>query len=112
MLNFFKDSIRDLKHVVWPTKAETQKYFIVVVGMLVFFWLYLFMANTIFSEILFTTKNILSGWNINSTSWAAFDPNSITVGTWSTEESSSWTANSWTVIDDLSDESTWWVDEK
>jgi len=37
MIQFFKDSIRELKHVVWPTKEETTKYFIIVVTILVVF---------------------------------------------------------------------------
>ncbi|MDF1682976.1 MAG: preprotein translocase subunit SecE [Patescibacteria group bacterium] len=37
MLQFFKDSFRELKHVVWPTKEETIKYFIVVVSILIIF---------------------------------------------------------------------------
>jgi preprotein translocase SecE subunit len=37
MLQFFKDSVRELKHVVWPTREETKNYFIIVVFVLVLF---------------------------------------------------------------------------
>jgi preprotein translocase SecE subunit len=37
MFNFIKGSIRELKHVVWPTKIETKKYFVVVLTILVVF---------------------------------------------------------------------------
>jgi preprotein translocase SecE subunit len=56
MLKFFKESVREIKHVVWPTRAETRKYFITVLVVLVCFGLYLFIASTIFSEILFGIK--------------------------------------------------------
>ncbi len=58
MIQFFKDSIRELKHVVWPTKEETTKYFIIVVTILVVFWLYLFLASTLFSEWLLALKKL------------------------------------------------------
>ncbi len=58
MINFIKESIRDFKHVVWPTREETKKYFMIVLTVLIIFWVYLFLANTIFSEILFKLKDI------------------------------------------------------
>lgn len=61
MLKFFKDSARELKHVVWPTGEETKKYFIVVVTVLVLFGTYLFIASTVFSEVLFGLKEAVSG---------------------------------------------------
>jgi len=59
MINFLKESIRDFKHVVWPTRAETKKYFTIVLSVLIFFWIYLFIASSIFSEVLFRLKDIL-----------------------------------------------------
>ncbi len=52
MLTFIKGSIRELKHVVWPTRQETQSYFMMVLVTLILFGLYLFIANTIFSEVI------------------------------------------------------------
>lgn len=60
MLQFFKDSVRELKHVVWPTREETKNYFIIVIFVLVLFWIYLFAASTLFSEALLYLKNLVS----------------------------------------------------
>lgn len=60
MVQFLKDSIRELKHVVWPTRQETTKYFFIVVSVLVLFWIYLFIASTAFSEAMLYLKNIVS----------------------------------------------------
>ena len=60
MLQFFKDSVRELKHVVWPTREETKKYFVIVVTILVLFGTYLFIASTAFSEAILYLKNIVS----------------------------------------------------
>jgi preprotein translocase SecE subunit len=60
MLKFFKDSARELKHVVWPTGEETKKYFTIVVTVLVLFGTYLFIASTVFSEVLFGLKDATS----------------------------------------------------
>ncbi len=60
MLQFFKDSIRELKHVVWPTGEETGRYFTIVGTILALFGIYLFIASTVFSEILLYLKNIIS----------------------------------------------------
>ncbi|MDR1945143.1 MAG: preprotein translocase subunit SecE [Candidatus Peribacteria bacterium] len=37
MLKFFKDSVRELKHVVWPTRKETSNYLMIVLVVLVLF---------------------------------------------------------------------------
>ncbi len=60
MLQFIKDSVRELKHVVWPTREETTKYFVIVITVLVIFWIYLFLASTLFSEWLLYLKNMVS----------------------------------------------------
>jgi len=57
-MNFLKDSFRELKHVVWPTKKETINYFFIVLVTLILFWLYLFIANYAFSEGLFALGKI------------------------------------------------------
>ncbi|MCH2188975.1 preprotein translocase subunit SecE [Candidatus Gracilibacteria bacterium] len=56
MISFFKGAVRELKHVVWPTRKETQKYFLSVLVILILFGVYLFVANTAFSELLFFLK--------------------------------------------------------
>jgi len=57
MLQFLKDSIREFRHVVWPTRKETQKFFGLVLALLTFFAVYLFLVSNIFSEIVFALKN-------------------------------------------------------
>jgi len=37
MITFIKDSFRELRHVVWPTKQETKNFFIVVITLLILF---------------------------------------------------------------------------
>ena len=59
MIQFLKWALREFRHVVWPTRKETQKYFSLVLAILVFFGVYLFIASNIFSEIIFGLKNIL-----------------------------------------------------
>ena len=60
MITFIKDSFRELKHVVWPTKEETRNYFLIVIIVLIVFGLYLFIASTIFSEIMWYIKWMMS----------------------------------------------------
>ena len=62
MIKFVKGAIREFRHVVWPTRKETQKFFGLVLSMLVVFGLYLFIASNIFSEIIFGLKDILGTW--------------------------------------------------
>jgi len=61
MIQFLKDSIRELKHVVWPTRKETQKYFGLVLLLLTLFWIYLFVFSNIFSTIVFGLKDLIRG---------------------------------------------------
>lgn len=57
-MKFFKDSVRELKHVVWPTREETRKYLLIVVTVLTIFGIYLFIFNYAFSEALFFFKDL------------------------------------------------------
>ncbi len=52
MVQFFKDSLREFRHVVWPTRQETKNYFIIVLAVLIIFWIYIFLLNTIFSNVI------------------------------------------------------------
>lgn len=90
-MKFIKDSIRELKHVVWPTKEETKKYFISVVAILIAFGIYLFIFSNIFSEGLLFLKNIISPSVNNIT----IDPSNITI---STGNVSTWETNTWNVV--------------
>jgi len=57
MIQFLKDSLREIKHVVWPTRKETQKYFVLVLILLVLFGTYLFIFSNIFSTIVLGLKD-------------------------------------------------------
>ena len=59
MIKFVKDSFRELRHVVWPTRKETQKFFWIVLWLIVLFGIYLFIFSQAFSELLFTLKDNL-----------------------------------------------------
>lgn len=59
MISFVKDSFREIKHVVWPTAADTRKYFFIVVGVLVAFGLYVFAASTVFTNVIFALKDLV-----------------------------------------------------
>jgi len=61
MLQFIKDSIREIKHVVWPTRKETQKYFLLVLVILIAFGTYLFLFSNLFSTIVFGIKDMVTG---------------------------------------------------
>lgn len=60
MIQFLKDSLREMKHVVWPTKEETKKYFIIVVTLLVLFWIYIFVFSTLFTNVIFYLKDLIN----------------------------------------------------
>lgn len=65
-MDFIKNALREFKHVVWPTREETKKYFVIVLGVLVAFGLYLFIVWNIFSEILFGLKNMINPATTNN----------------------------------------------
>jgi len=103
MFNFFKGSIRELKHVVWPTKTETKKYFVIVLTVLVVFWLYLFIASSLFSEILFFLKTTI--WTTSvETNIPNIDLDSIIVNTGSLSET-------WSISDTTNLLDTWSIVE-
>ena len=60
MLSFIKDSIRELRHVVWPTRKETQKFFWFVLFLIIIFTIYLFLFSHLFSHILFSLEKVFS----------------------------------------------------
>ncbi|MDR2411762.1 MAG: preprotein translocase subunit SecE [Candidatus Peribacteria bacterium] len=37
MFKFFKNSFREIKHVVWPTRKETSNYLTIVLIVLILF---------------------------------------------------------------------------
>jgi preprotein translocase SecE subunit len=53
MANFFKESIAELEHVVWPTHIETKNFFKVVVAIIVGMTIFTYLLTLLFSNSLF-----------------------------------------------------------
>ena len=66
-MKFCKDAIREIKHVVWPTRQETKRYFAIVLSVLIAFGIYLFLAGSLFSEIVFGLKNVFNPTSLEET---------------------------------------------
>jgi len=58
MANFFKESLVELEHVVWPTHIETKNFFRTVVMIIVAMTIFTYLLTLIFSNSLFG----LRGW--------------------------------------------------
>jgi preprotein translocase SecE subunit len=67
MIQFLKDSVREIKHVVWPTRKETQKYFLLVLATLIVFGIYLFIFSNIFSAVISGLRDIFVANSSEST---------------------------------------------
>lgn len=52
--------MKEFDHIVWPTPAETQKYFVTVVTMITLLTVLLFIIGTAFSVGLFAAKKQLA----------------------------------------------------
>ncbi len=63
-MQYIKDSLRELRHVVWPTKTETKIFFIQVFWTLTIFTLFLFMLSVIFWNLIDLLKNTLSWFTL------------------------------------------------
>lgn len=92
MFKFFKESIKEFDHVVWPTNKETKQYFNHVVIIITAFTLFLFVVWLIFSTWLFWAKD-------------AVNPAKITTPTTSSSSNAaknlnlfSWATNTWTAV--------------
>lgn len=88
MFKFFKESIKEFDHVVWPTNKETKNYFISVTSIIIVLTLILFLVGTAFSSILFIAKEIINPAKITqnssntnsaaSASWIKINADAIT----------------------------------
>lgn len=56
-MSFITESIKEFDHVVWPTKAETKKYFLIVTGVITVFAIFLFLVGNSLSWSLFALKD-------------------------------------------------------
>lgn len=59
MANFFKESIAELEHVVWPTHIETKKFFQAVVGIIAAMALFTYLLTVIFSNSIFGLRAMI-----------------------------------------------------
>ncbi len=60
MKNFLKESLQEFDHVVWPTKAETKKYFTIVVSMITICALVLFVFGSAVTNALFAVRGVVT----------------------------------------------------
>ncbi|MFA6080388.1 MAG: preprotein translocase subunit SecE [Candidatus Gracilibacteria bacterium] len=57
MANFFKDSIAELEHVVWPTHVETKKFFQIVVSIIAGMTVFTYLLTLVFSNAFLELRN-------------------------------------------------------
>ncbi len=58
MIKFIKETLREIEHVVWPTKADTRKYFTIVTIMIVVATIVLSVVGLGLSRSLFAIRSI------------------------------------------------------
>lgn len=57
MANFFKESMAELEHVVWPTRLETKKFFQAVVSIIAAMALFVYLLTLIFSNTFLSIRD-------------------------------------------------------
>lgn len=57
MANFFKDSMAELEHVVWPTHLETKRFFQIVVSIIAAMTVFTYLLTLIFSNAFLELRN-------------------------------------------------------
>ena len=60
MFKGIRNAFSEFEHVVWPTKKETQQYFIVTVITIICFCIFLFVLGSAFSNGLFGLKETVN----------------------------------------------------
>lgn len=60
MKKFIQESLQEFDHVVWPTQAETRKYFTIVVSMIAICALVLFVFGSAVTNALFAVRGIVT----------------------------------------------------
>ena len=60
MIKFLQDAKKELEHVVWPTRAETKKYFTVVVSMIAICTVVLFVFGSSVTNALFAIRSVVT----------------------------------------------------
>lgn len=119
MFKFIKESMKEFDHVVWPTTSETKKYFNIVTSFLVAFTLFIFVVWTVFSAVLFTSKDYINPAKLVApTSNGPKSPANTKAWTWAKTpdfnlnldkvSTNSWSASvSWTTVTVEPTASTW-----
>ena len=74
MKKFIRESLQEFDHVVWPTGAETKKYFMVVVSMISICALVLFIFGSAVTNALFAVRTVVAPAQV-ATAPAASDEN-------------------------------------
>ena len=59
MKNFIEDALKEFHHVVFPTPAETKKYFQIVLAFIVIFGLFLYILGSSLSSGLYAIKAVV-----------------------------------------------------
>lgn len=59
MLRFFRESVKEFDHVVWPTHRETTRYFTIVLGVIAVFTVFLAVVGAAFRGGLFGAREIV-----------------------------------------------------
>ena len=59
MANFFKDSMAELEHVVWPTHIETKKFFQIVVSIIAGMTVFTYLLTLMFSNAMIETRKLI-----------------------------------------------------
>jgi preprotein translocase SecE subunit len=82
MANFFKESMAELEHVVWPTHLETKKFFQAVVSIIAVMALFVYLLTLIFSNAFLTIRDKIHNAPAKSADISGsptLDPNAIKV---------------------------------
>lgn len=80
MANFFKDSMAELEHVVWPTHIETKKFFQIVVSVIAGMTVFTYLLSLLFSNGMIETRKLIHAPKAADISGSpTLDTNAITV---------------------------------
>lgn len=60
MLRFFRESLKEFDHVVWPTHRETTRYFAIVLSVIAVFTVFLAIVGIAFRTGLFGARAIVN----------------------------------------------------
>jgi len=87
MANFFKDSMAELEHVVWPTHLETKKFFQIVVSIIAAMTVFTYLLTLIFSNAFLELRNRIHAPSSTAdiSGSPVLDPNAVKVDATTTD---------------------------